>query len=53
LVKEFLELESKGGRDPDIVVKNPSESKGGVAQKYIKVRTENINRRRQSKKYLL
>jgi hypothetical protein len=37
LVKEFLELESKGGRDPDIVVKNPSESKGGVAQKYIKV----------------
>ncbi len=32
-----MELESKGGRDPDIVVKNPSESKGGVAQKYIKV----------------
>ena len=30
-------LESTGGRDPDIIVKNPSESKGGVAQKLIKV----------------
>jgi hypothetical protein len=36
-VQEYLELEAKGGRDPDIVIKNPSESKGGVAQKYIKV----------------
>ena len=36
------ELEAKGGRDPDIVIKKPSESKGGVAQKYIKVTCHEI-----------
>jgi hypothetical protein len=30
-------LAEKGGIDPFIVVKNPSSSKGGVMEKYIKV----------------
>ena len=30
-------LESCGGKDPDIIVKNASESKGGVIEKLVKV----------------
>jgi hypothetical protein len=33
-----LPPQAAGGRDPDIVVRNASESKGGVIEKYIKVR---------------
>ena len=36
-IQERGYLESVGGKDPDIIIKNPSESKGGVAQKLIKV----------------
>ncbi len=34
---EIQALADKGGVDPFIVVKNPSSSKGGVMEKYIKV----------------
>ena len=37
-VKELQDIEANGGRDPDLILKNPSESKGGVAQKLIKVK---------------
>ena len=30
-------LDAAGGKDPDIIVKNASESKGGVIEKFIKV----------------
>ena len=30
-------LKATGGRDPDITFKNPSESKGGVFETYIRV----------------
>ena len=30
-------LDAAGGKDPDIIVKNASESKGGVIEKYIRV----------------
>ena len=30
-------LEAAGGKDPDIIVKNASESKGGVIEKFVKV----------------
>ena len=30
-------LEAAGGKDPDIIVKNASESKGGVIEKLVKV----------------
>ena len=32
-----LLTQAGGGRDPDIIVKNASESKGGVIEKFIKV----------------
>ncbi len=44
----FLSLQAlaeKGGIDPFIVVKNPSSSKGGVMEKYIKVSV--IHKRRE------
>ena len=37
--KEEEENLKRGGKDPFIVVKNPSASKGGVAETSIKVRT--------------
>ena len=30
-------LEAAGGKDPDIIVKAASESKGGVIEKFVKV----------------
>ena len=30
-------LDAAGGKDPDIIVKNASESKGGVIEKFVKV----------------
>ena len=30
-------MEAAGGKDPDIIVKNASESKGGVIEKFVKV----------------
>ena len=37
--KEEEESLARGGKDPFIVVKNPSASKGGVAETSIKVST--------------
>jgi hypothetical protein len=37
LYRSLQALAEKGGIDPFIVVKNPSSSKGGVMEKYIKV----------------
>ena len=34
---EAEDVEACGGRDPDIIVKNASESKGGVIEKFAKV----------------
>jgi hypothetical protein len=38
--QEHDDLQLTGGKDPDIILKNPSESKGGVAQKLIKVQAQ-------------
>ena len=35
--EESAILEAAGGKDPDIIVKNASESKGGVIEKFVKV----------------
>ena len=35
--RERKELVKNGGKDPDIVIKKPSQSLGGVTQKIIKV----------------
>ena len=34
---EEKELRINGGKDPDYVIKNPSESQGGVIETYINV----------------
>ena len=34
---EEKELRMNGGKDPDYVIKNPSESQGGVIETYINV----------------
>ena len=37
LFRHSSPFQAGGGRDPDIIVKNASESKGGVIEKFIKV----------------
>ena len=39
LFRHSSPFQAGGGRDPDIIVKNASESKGGVIEKFIKVST--------------
>ena len=36
--QEEKDLKTTAGRDPDVTFKNPSESKGGVFETYIRVR---------------
>ena len=40
---EEKELRLNGGRDPDYIIKNPSESYGGVLETYIRVSFQNVN----------
>ena len=42
--KEEEQALARGGKDPFIVVKNPSASKGGVAETSIKVSTKSLMR---------
>ena len=37
--QEEKDLKTTAGRDPDVTFKNPSESKGGVFETYIRVRS--------------
>ena len=40
--QEEKDLKTTGGRDPDVTFRNPSESKGGVFETYIRVRSPAI-----------